>query len=111
MKVNFYRTGSGRIPVKEFMDSQSLADQAKFWAVYKSIQQYGLGCPNVIFRQLQGKLWEIKFSSVGGGYRIAYVVLQGEWMIWLHAFKKTSPKTPRNELETALKRMKEVLKP
>jgi len=30
-------------------------------------------------------------------------------MIWLHAFKKTTQKTPKNDLRLAIKRMKEVL--
>ncbi|HXL73865.1 MAG TPA: type II toxin-antitoxin system RelE/ParE family toxin [bacterium] len=30
-------------------------------------------------------------------------------MIWLHAFKKTTQKTPKKDLRVAVKRMKEVL--
>ena len=111
MKITFYQTASGRIPVKDFIESLPLADQAKFWAIYRYLQQSGLDCPNVQFRQLKGKLWEIKFSSLGGGYRIAYVLIEKDLMVWLHAFKKASQKTPQSDLELALKRMKEVLQP
>jgi phage-related protein len=110
MKVTFYQTSSGRVPVREFIDSLSIQDQAKFWAVYKFIQENGLDCPNVQFRQLKGKLWEIKFSSVGVGYRIAYVLIERDLMVWLHAFKKKTQQTPKNDLDMAVKRMKEVLK-
>lgn len=64
--------------------------------------------PRVEFKQLSGKLWEIKFTSKGGKYRIAYVVVVGDKMVWLHAFKKKTQKTPKNDLEIAEKRMKEV---
>ena len=111
MRITFYQTASGRIPVKEFIGSLSLQDQAKFWAVYRFIQDWGLDCPNVQFRQLKGKLWEIKFSSIGGGYRIAYVMIEKDLMVWLHAFKKKTQQTPMNDLDVALKRMKEVLEP
>ena len=49
------------------------------------------------------------FLSQGGGYRVAYVMLNGDEMVWLHAFKKTTQKTPVKELDLAEKRMKEVL--
>ena len=111
MKINFYRTASGRVPVQEFIESLPAQDQARFWAVYKFLLEKGLDCPNVQFRQLKGKLWEIKFSSTGVGYRIAYVVIEGDSMIWLHAFKKKTQQTPRNDLDLAIKRMKEVLRP
>jgi len=58
---------------------------------------------------LRGKLWEIKFKSKGGGYRVIYVMVEQDSMLWLHAFKKDSQKTPPEELELAERRMKEVL--
>ncbi len=51
----------------------------------------------------------MKFNAPSGGYRIAYVVAESNTMIWLHVFKKTTQKTPLNDLELAEKRMKEVL--
>jgi phage-related protein len=59
---------------------------------------------------LVGKLWEIKYSAPGGKYRIAYVMMGADRMVWLHMFKKTTKKTPKNDLELALRRMEEVLK-
>jgi phage-related protein len=65
----------------------------------------------VQFRQLRGKLWEIKFNAPSGGYRIAYVVIAGEdTMLWSHAFRKKTQKTPAGDLEIAEKRMIEVLR-
>ena len=51
----------------------------------------------------------IKFYSASGGYRIAYVVVETDTMVWLHAFKKKTQKTPTEDLELAEKRMKEAL--
>jgi phage-related protein len=109
MKVDFYMTASGRSPIEDFIKGLSAMDQARFADVYTGITTHGLSCPRVIFKPLTGKLWEIKFISEGGKYRIAYVVVVGDRMIWLHAFKKKTPKTPQNDLEIAEKRMKEVL--
>ena len=108
MKVAFYKSGSGRSPVEDFIESLSKPDQARFRDVFDGVEQFGLDCPRVQFRQLQGKLWEIKFSAPAGGYRIAYVVVQRYVMVWLHAFRKTSQKTPAQDLEIAEKRLREV---
>lgn len=109
MKVVFYTTHSGRSPVEEFIKSLPKADQARFLEVYEGVEQFGFDCPRVQFRQLSGKLWEIKFAAPGGGYRIAYVVIDREQMVWLHAFKKKTQKTPGGDLKIAEKRMGEVL--
>lgn len=65
---------------------------------------FGLDAP-VSLRQLQGKLWEIRV----GRHRVAYVVLSGPQMVLVHAFKKQGQRTPRYEIELALRRAKEVL--
>ena len=109
MRVAFYTSSSGKSPVEEFIGSLSKGDQARFRDIFSGIEKYGLDCPRVQFRQLRGKLWEIKFSAPSGGYRIAYVVVQKEVMVWLHSFRKATQKTPVRDLEIAEKRMQEVL--
>jgi phage-related protein len=63
----------------------------------------------MVFKPIEGKLWEIKFSSPNTGYRIFYCLLERGAMVWLHAFSKKTQKTPAKEIEMARKRMKEVL--
>lgn len=109
MKISFYTTNSGRSPVEDFIRSLPKSDQARFLDVYEGIEEFGLNCPRVQFRQLSGKLWEIKFSAPSGGFRIAYAVVDKDQMIWLHAFRKTTQKTPAADLKIAEKRMGEVL--
>jgi phage-related protein len=70
----------------------------------------GLSASRVIFKPLEGKLWEIKFNSPTSGYRVLYVMLEKDLMVWLHAFCKKTQKTPKQELDLARKRLKEVLK-
>lgn len=62
-----------------------------------------------MFKPLRGKLWEIKFQSPDGGYRMAYVLVEQDEMVILHAFRKSTQKTPIKDLDLAEKRMKEVL--
>ena len=109
MRVAFYTSSAGRSPVEDFIRSLSKGDQARFRDVFDGIQNFGLDCPRAQFRQLRGKLWEVKFQAQSGGYRIAYVVVQKEVMVWLHAFKKSTQKTPIRDLEIAENRLKEVI--
>jgi phage-related protein len=57
-------------------------------------------------RQIKDKLWEIKISQA----RIFYVVIEGNKMVLLHAYKKQSQKVPQHEIETALRCMKDILR-
>lgn len=109
MVIHFYETASGRSPVEDFISDLPKTDQARFAEVIVGIEAHGLEYSRVQFKPMHGKLWEIKFSSQGGGYRVAYVMVSGNEMVWLHAFKKKTQKTPQKDLDLAEKRMKEVL--
>ena len=109
MKVNFYELPSGRSPIEEFIEGLPKGDQARFAEVLVGLEQFGLAYSRVQFKPLRGKLWEIKFSSPGGGFRMAYVLVTAEEMVVLHAFRKSTQKTPLRDLDLAEKRMKEVL--
>lgn len=109
MRVDFYETSSGQSPVEKYIETLPKADQARFAEVLTGLEEHGLAYGRAQFRQLRGKLWEVKFSSSSGGYRMAYVLLTGDEMVILHAFKKSTQKTPLRDLDLAEKRMKEVL--
>lgn len=109
MHIFFYKTASGRSPVEKFIEGLPKPDQAKFADVNDGIAEHGLQYEPVEFKHLRGKLWEIKFKAKGGGYQIAYAILDKDTMVWLHAFRKDSQKTPEDDLNLAEMRMKEVL--
>ena len=109
MKVNFYELPSGRSPVEDFITDLPKADQARFAEVIVGLEEFGLAYGRVQFKPLRGKLWEVKFSSPGGGFRMAYVLVTGIDMVVLHAFRKSTQKTPLKDLDLAERRMKEVL--
>ncbi len=65
-----------------------------------------------MFQECRLPYWRQQGSAKGrpgGGFRIAYVIVEADIMVWLHAFKKKTQKTPTCNLEIAEKRMKEVL--
>ena len=105
MWVEFYRTPSGRSPVEDYLKGLPIKEGAEIDAVLESIEQHGLDAPLVSMRQIQRKLWELRVSR----NRIFYVVLKRDRMVLLHAYKKRGQKAPVSEIETALRRMSEVM--
>lgn len=108
MRIYFYETSAGNSPIKRFIDGLPKEDQARFLEVIDEIEANGLSAARVIFKPIEGKLWEIKFRSVRAGYRVFYILSEKALMVWLHAFSKKTQKTPQRELDIARKRMKEV---
>ncbi len=60
-------------------------------------------------RHLKGKLWELRISSGRLTYRVLYFARAGRRFVLLHIFRKKTQKTPRREIDTALRRMAELL--
>jgi phage-related protein len=109
MRIKFYTQPSGKSPVLGFIQSLQKADKAKIFGCLESIEELGFNCPRVDFRQIDGKLWEIKIKTQSGGIRIFYLSIASDIIVLLHAYKKQSQKAPEKELLTARLRLKEVL--
>ena len=86
------------------------ADQlAKFVRIGEMIQSLGLNNvrePHV--KHLEGSLWEIRMKGRDGISRALYVVAKPKRVVVVRVFAKKTQKTPRREIELALKRAKEV---
>lgn len=109
MEIVFFVKNNNRCPVKEFIENLEVNDRAKILACLKNIEELGFDCPRVEFRQIRGQLWEIKIRSSSAGFRIFYVAFRTKTLVLLHAYQKQSKKAPKNEIETALQRLHEVL--
>ena len=105
MRVTFYVRPSGRSPVLDYVKTLSPPERAALLEALNQIEQYGFDAVRVQFRQIEGKLWEIKVSA----HRVFYVLIERDEMVLLHAYRKQGQKLPIKEREVAMKRMKEVL--
>ena len=108
MRLAYYTTASGRRPVVEYVERQDKAERARVIEALEMIELHGLTAPRVGFRQIRGKLWEIKIEG-RLSHRVFYAMASAAEMVLLHAYQKKSQKAPRVEIEVAEKRMKEVL--
>lgn len=86
------------------------ADQiAKFIRIGELIEALGLERirePHV--KHLEGLLWEIRMKGRDGISRALYVVARPKRVVVVPVFAKKTQKTPRREIELALKRAKDV---
>ena len=84
--------------------------QARFARVGRLIATFGLervGAPHA--RHLTGPLWEIRLSGRDGLARALYIVATGRRVVVVRAFVKKTRRTPRREIELALRRAGEVM--
>lgn len=108
--LNYWRSSSGKTPVERYIDRiGNKEERAELLSTLKGIQEYGTDAIGVEFRQIEGKLWELKIRTHGSQHRIFYVVLKGKEMVLLHAYLKKTPKTPLKEIETARGRLKKLM--
>jgi phage-related protein len=83
--------------------------QARFLRFSEHIGQAGLeslGEPHV--KHLEGKLWELRLTGRDGIARALYVTAIGRRVVVVRAFVKKTQKTPRSEVELALRRAKDI---
>ena len=57
---------------------------------------------------LEGPLWEMRMKRQGGISRAIYVTAKGRRVVVVRVFVKKTHQTPRQEIDLALKRAKEV---
>lgn len=83
---------------------------ANFIHIAEMIEQFGpaLGKP---YTASMGKgLFEIRTKGMEGIGRSLYCTVKGQEIIILNSFVKKTQKTPKKELDLAIKRMKEIKK-
>ncbi len=101
----FYRSDGGREPVREWLKGLEPADRKVIGEDVKDVEfSWPLGMPLV--RSLGRELWEVRSSLPHGRIaRIIFCVADGR-MVLLHGFIKKTQKTPRRDIDMALKRKK-----
>ena len=83
--------------------------QARFQRIVAMIQTLGLERMREPYvRHLEGPLWEMRMTGRDGISRAIYVTAVGRRVVVVRAFAKKTQKTPRSEIELALRRAKEV---
>jgi phage-related protein len=106
LDAHFFRTERGNEPVREWLLSLAKTDRKTIGSDVLKVQYcWPIGKPLV--GNLGNGLWEVRSRLED---RIARVVfcLEGKSMILLHGFIKKTQKTPKQELELALRRKNQL---
>lgn len=109
MEIAFYVKENRQSPPLLVIQKLSAKDKARVLACLRNVEELGFNCQRVNFRQIRGKLWEIKIRITTGGFRLFYVCVDRSKLTILHAYHKKTQKAPIKEIELAEKRMIEVL--
>lgn len=106
MQARFFRTEIGTEPTRDWLKSLSASDRKTIGGDLKTVQMgWPLGMPLV--RKLEQDLWETRIHLGGRIARVLFTV-DGGVMVLLHGFIKKSTKTPKDDLELARKRLKQL---
>jgi phage-related protein len=106
LRVLFYRTESGREPVREWLKELPVADRKIIGDDLKTVQfGWPLGMP--LIRKLEPDLWEVRSRLHRRIARVVFTV-EGDTMVILHGFIKKSQKTEAADLQLARQRLRKL---
>jgi phage-related protein len=105
LPAHFYRSDSGREPVREWLKGLEAEDRKVIGEDIKDVEfSWPIGMPLV--GSLGRELWEVRSRLPRGRIaRVLFCVEQGR-MVLLHGFIKKTQKTLQHDLDLALTRRK-----
>lgn len=103
LRVVFYKTETGKEPVRDWLKSLPREDRKTIGEDIKTVQfGWPLGMPLV--RKLERDVWEVRSRLHNRIARTLFTVENGI-MVLLHGFIKKSQKTPKSDLMLAKRRI------
>lgn len=107
--IVYYAEADGSSPVREFLESLDAKTQVRFgWAI-EQLRIRNVRASEPLVKHIEDKLWELRRDSGTDTFRVFYFFFSGRKIVLLHGFQKKSQKTPRQEIETAIRRMNDFL--
>ncbi len=106
MNVHTYCSKGGKDLIREYLDRLPVNESAEGYFIIEQLGKQGADFLKVLnTRQLDNKLWEIKFYRHN---RIMYVLIDKANIYLVHACKKQKGKAEKFELNKARKRAREI---
>ena len=105
--VQFYKSDTGSIPVKEWLKKLTAADRKNIGDDIRTVEfGWPIGMPLV--EKIDMGLWEVRSNLSNNRISRVLFTVYSDIMILLHAFIKKTSKTPKNDLKTAKRRMSHI---
>lgn len=106
LRVVFYRTEAGHEPVREWLKSLLKEEKRSIGEDIKTVQfGWPIGMP--VVKKLGKGIWEVRTGLDNKISRILFTMHE-ESIVLLHGFIKKSNKTPREDLELAQRRLRDI---
>lgn len=104
-QIEFYTDRRGRSPVMQYIEELTTSEQVKVRNAMRLLEEFGpeLHMPHA--KQINGNIWELR----PGGSRLFYFLYFEKTFVILHGYKKETQKAPKQEIDLAIKRMKELI--
>jgi phage-related protein len=109
-EINFYKTQTGKIPAKDFLDSLSSKHAQKVIWVLELVESLNQ-VPVQYFKKLKSTddLWEIRARVGSNSFRLLGFIDNEEFVVLTNGFSKKSQKTPKKEIDLAEQRKADYL--
>jgi phage-related protein len=104
--VEYYKSSSGNIPLKDFLLSIKRNDTRKMATIrhyLNMLVEYGPKINENFKKGSSKKLRENLFELRPNNNRILFFYCTNRKIVLLHGFTKTTPKTPNKEIEKAIR--------
>lgn len=106
--VRFYRTSAGAEPVLEWLRRLDKEDRRTIGLDLMRVQfGWPIGMP--LMRSLKGSLWEVRSTLPSQRIARLIVCFHQNKIVVLHGFIKKTKRTPREDIDLAIRRMAEVI--
>jgi phage-related protein len=105
--LSFWRTASGREPVRDWLRELDKADRAVIGEDLRTLQ-YGWPIGMPLVRKLADRLWEVRSTLPSKREARPLFTAAENQVVILSGFIKKTQKTPDAELELARRRLKEL---
>ncbi len=107
--IEFFETENGTLPAEEFILSQDIKMRAKIFKTLELLEFNGNQLREPFSKHLTEDIYELQTKQGNNISRILYFFFINKKIILTNGFIKKTQKTPKNELQKALKYKKEYL--
>ena len=110
----YFATQSGKEPVKVWIDDLNEDQQKSVFAAISSVVQHFPNIPKSnLLRKISGSkyedMWEIRIRLIHKMIARILFYVHDSKIVFLHAFIKKSNRTPKKDLDLAIRRKREYL--
>lgn len=104
-QVHYYTTANGEDVVRDFVRSLDPKTREKIVYMINLLKEWGPNLRRPYADVVRGKIRELRIRFASDQIRILYFFFLGEYIVFVHGFRKKRDKIPVSEIEKAERNM------